>query len=136
MDQVLAWLDLPASERPSLFAVYFSAVDSAVRPPPRRRPVSSHARLPLQGHAFGPDSPEVGQAVHEVDNMIGTFCFQRASAVILCASRFTAHAQATSLRSLRSAGWPTPSTSPSSGIDMRTWAPRARPADTVTATMA
>jgi Type I phosphodiesterase / nucleotide pyrophosphatase len=50
--QVLAWLQLPPEQRPHFITLYFSDVDSA-------------------GHAHGPDSPEVGAAVHEVDNEIG-----------------------------------------------------------------
>jgi hypothetical protein len=52
VDQVLAWLQLPAERRPHLITLYFSDVDSA-------------------GHAHGPDSPEVGAAVREVDDEIG-----------------------------------------------------------------
>src|SRR5271156_3131573 len=50
--QVLAWLQLPAARRPHFITLYFSDVDSA-------------------GHAHGPDSPEVGAAVREVDDEIG-----------------------------------------------------------------
>jgi hypothetical protein len=50
--QVLTWLQLPPAERPHFLTLYFSDVDSA-------------------GHAHGPDSPEVGAAVHEVDDEIG-----------------------------------------------------------------
>ncbi len=48
VDTALAWLDRPASERPRLITLYFSAVDS-------------------QGHRHGPDSPEVAEAIGEVD---------------------------------------------------------------------
>ena len=51
-DSVLAWLDLPAPERPHLVLLYFSAVDSA-------------------GHRHGPDSPEVAAAVARVDAVLG-----------------------------------------------------------------
>jgi predicted AlkP superfamily pyrophosphatase or phosphodiesterase len=50
--QVLAWLRLPAAERPHFITLYFSDVDSA-------------------GHAYGPDSPQVEAAVREVDREIG-----------------------------------------------------------------
>jgi predicted AlkP superfamily pyrophosphatase or phosphodiesterase len=48
VDQVLAWLDLPAAQRPRFFTLYFDAVDHA-------------------GHSFGPDSSEVNQAIGETD---------------------------------------------------------------------
>jgi predicted AlkP superfamily pyrophosphatase or phosphodiesterase len=52
VDSALAWLDLPAAERPHLVLLYFSAVDHA-------------------GHEHGPDSPEVAEAVHTVDAALG-----------------------------------------------------------------
>ncbi|MGA8409732.1 MAG: ectonucleotide pyrophosphatase/phosphodiesterase, partial [Candidatus Acidiferrales bacterium] len=52
VEQVLAWLRLPAAQRPHFITLYFSEVDSA-------------------GHAHGPDSEEVARAVHEVDTEIG-----------------------------------------------------------------
>lgn len=51
--RVLAWLDLPPPQRPALATLYFSVVDSA-------------------GHAFGPESPEVGRAVRATDELVGT----------------------------------------------------------------
>ena len=48
VDQVLAWLDLPAGERPTFLTLYFDDVDH-------------------QGHTFGPDTPEVDQALRETD---------------------------------------------------------------------
>lgn len=48
VDQVLAWLDLPAAQRPSFITLYFDAVDHA-------------------GHQAGPDSVQVDQALDEVD---------------------------------------------------------------------
>jgi len=51
VDQVLEWLDLPAEERPSFITLYFSRVDS-------------------RGHAHGPEAPETGQALREVDGFI------------------------------------------------------------------
>ena len=52
VDQVLDWLQLPASARPKLITLYFSAVDT-------------------MGHRHGPDSPEVAAAIAEVDALIG-----------------------------------------------------------------
>jgi predicted AlkP superfamily pyrophosphatase or phosphodiesterase len=52
VEQVLAWLQLPAAQRPHFITLYFSDVDSA-------------------GHAHGPDSEEVAGAVHEVDKEVG-----------------------------------------------------------------
>ena len=52
VEQVLAWLDLPAKERPSFMTVYFSRVDTA-------------------GHFYGPKSEEVRDAVHAVDKSLG-----------------------------------------------------------------
>jgi predicted AlkP superfamily pyrophosphatase or phosphodiesterase len=50
--QVLEWLDLRAEERPRFVTLYFSRVDVA-------------------GHTHGPESPEVVEALVEVDRMIG-----------------------------------------------------------------
>ncbi len=52
IDQVLAWLDLPAPERPSFITCYLSDTDQA-------------------GHEFGPDSPEVQAAIARLDGEIG-----------------------------------------------------------------
>lgn len=52
VSQVLAWLDLPAGERTSFAALYMSDVDSA-------------------GHAYGPDSQQVADAITDVDNALG-----------------------------------------------------------------
>ena len=48
VDQVLAWLDLPAAQRPTFLTLYFDAVDHA-------------------GHKYGPDSPQVNEALRETD---------------------------------------------------------------------
>ena len=48
VDQILAWLDLPAGQRPQFLTLYFDQVDHA-------------------GHAHGPDSPEVNQALRDTD---------------------------------------------------------------------
>ncbi|RDS79818.1 alkaline phosphatase family protein [Dyella monticola] len=48
VDQVLKWLDLPQDQRPGFITLYFDAVDHA-------------------GHSYGPDSPEVNQALRETD---------------------------------------------------------------------
>ena len=50
--KILSWLDLPAARRPTLLALYFEQVDHA-------------------GHDYGPDSPEVRQAISQVDSAIG-----------------------------------------------------------------
>ena len=52
VDLVLQWLDLPASERPTFISVYFSDVDDA-------------------GHASGPESQDVQDAVARVDGYLG-----------------------------------------------------------------
>ena len=52
VDQVLAWLDLPAADRPRLATLYFDDVDTA-------------------GHGFGPDSAEVNAAAARVDAALG-----------------------------------------------------------------
>jgi len=48
VDQVLQWIDLPAPKRPTFLTLYFDQVDHA-------------------GHDHGPDSPEVDNALREVD---------------------------------------------------------------------
>ena len=52
VDQALAWLSLPTSERPHLLTLCFSNVDSA-------------------GHKSDPESPIVAHAVTQVDNALG-----------------------------------------------------------------
>lgn len=52
VDQLLAWIDVPAAERPRFLTLYFSDVDSA-------------------GHEFGPDAPETDRAIAMVDRQIG-----------------------------------------------------------------
>jgi len=52
VDKILGWLDLPARERPAFLALYFEQVDHA-------------------GHEYGPDSPQVRDAVAQVDAAIG-----------------------------------------------------------------
>ncbi len=52
VDQVLAWMDLPADQRPNAYLLYFDIVDH-------------------QGHDFGPDSQEVTDAAASVDSAIG-----------------------------------------------------------------
>lgn len=48
VDQVLAWLDLPAAQRPQFLTLYFDGVDH-------------------QGHLHGPDSKDVDGAIVDVD---------------------------------------------------------------------
>ncbi len=50
--QALAWLDLPAAQRPDFLTLYFDRVDHA-------------------GHDHGPDSPEVDAAIAAVDAALG-----------------------------------------------------------------
>jgi predicted AlkP superfamily pyrophosphatase or phosphodiesterase len=50
--QIMAWLALPAAERPHMITLYYSNVDHA-------------------GHTYGPNAPETGEAVHHVDALIG-----------------------------------------------------------------
>lgn len=52
VDTVLAWLDLPQDQRPSIVTLYFADVDS-------------------EGHRYGPFSDETARAVAHVDSMIG-----------------------------------------------------------------
>lgn len=49
---VLAWLDLPVEKRPQFLTLYFSSVDDA-------------------GHAYGPESPQVAEAIMDVDQALG-----------------------------------------------------------------
>jgi predicted AlkP superfamily pyrophosphatase or phosphodiesterase len=51
VDQVLDWLDLPPAQRPTFLTLYFDAVDHA-------------------GHTYGPDSPQVDQALRETDQAL------------------------------------------------------------------
>jgi predicted AlkP superfamily pyrophosphatase or phosphodiesterase len=48
VDQILAWLNVPAQRRPSFLTLYFDAVDHA-------------------GHKYGPDSPQVNDALRATD---------------------------------------------------------------------
>lgn len=52
IDQVIAWLNLPAAQRPHFITLYYGDVDHA-------------------GHQFGPETSDVGDAVHKVDNLMG-----------------------------------------------------------------
>jgi predicted AlkP superfamily pyrophosphatase or phosphodiesterase len=52
VDQVLAWLDTPAAERPSLVTLYFDEVD-------------------VMGHWYGPDSSQVKDAIVHTDAQLG-----------------------------------------------------------------
>lgn len=51
VQKVLDWLDLPAEKRPTFIALYFESPDS-------------------EGHKFGPESPEVKNAVRKVDSIL------------------------------------------------------------------
>jgi predicted AlkP superfamily pyrophosphatase or phosphodiesterase len=52
IEQVIAWLRLPAEQRPHFITLYYSNVDHA-------------------GHDYGPDSPQTGAAVKHVDELVG-----------------------------------------------------------------
>ncbi|HSZ52883.1 MAG TPA: ectonucleotide pyrophosphatase/phosphodiesterase [Caulobacteraceae bacterium] len=52
VDGVLAWIDMPADQRPAFIRLHFDPVD-------------------LQGHLFGPDSAQVNAAISQVDTAIG-----------------------------------------------------------------
>ncbi|MGC2402441.1 MAG: ectonucleotide pyrophosphatase/phosphodiesterase [Acidobacteriaceae bacterium] len=53
IEQVIAWLRLPAAQRPHLITLYYSNVDHA-------------------GHEHGPDSPQTAAAVGHVDQLVGS----------------------------------------------------------------
>ena len=52
IDQVIAWLKLPAEQRPHFITLYYANVDHA-------------------GHEYGPDSPQTAEAVKQVDALVG-----------------------------------------------------------------
>jgi alkaline phosphatase D len=52
VEQVLAWLQLPPEKRPHFITLYFANTDHA-------------------GHNYGPDAPQVAEAVHHVDELLG-----------------------------------------------------------------
>jgi alkaline phosphatase D len=52
VEQVLEWLSLPVGQRPNLVTLYFSTVDTI-------------------GHRFGPNSPQLRQAIASVDKDVG-----------------------------------------------------------------
>jgi predicted AlkP superfamily pyrophosphatase or phosphodiesterase len=52
IDQVLAWLHLPAADRPHFITLYYNEPDH-------------------EGHQYGPDAPETKAAVVKVDKLIG-----------------------------------------------------------------
>jgi predicted AlkP superfamily pyrophosphatase or phosphodiesterase len=52
IDQIVQWLQLPPAERPHFITLYYANVDHA-------------------GHEFGPDSTQVRDAVHHVDQLVG-----------------------------------------------------------------
>ena len=49
---VLNWLKLPEEKRPHFFTLYFDATDT-------------------YGHEYGPDSPEINQAIKQLDDILG-----------------------------------------------------------------
>jgi predicted AlkP superfamily pyrophosphatase or phosphodiesterase len=52
IDEPLGWLDFPPLQRPNFILIHLSPVDEA-------------------GHLYGPDSPQVNQAIRDVDSAIG-----------------------------------------------------------------
>jgi len=52
IEQIIDWLKLPEPERPQFLTLYFSLIDDV-------------------GHNYGPDSEEMKDAVHKIDNDIG-----------------------------------------------------------------
>ena len=52
VQRILDWVDMPAGERPDFMTLYFHLVDDA-------------------GHDYGPDSPQLAEAVEKVDTTIG-----------------------------------------------------------------
>jgi predicted AlkP superfamily pyrophosphatase or phosphodiesterase len=52
IEQLLSWLDLPAAERPSFMTLYLNEVDE-------------------MGHFYGPDSPQVRDAIAATDTYLG-----------------------------------------------------------------
>ncbi len=55
VDGLLAWLSLPAEQRPGFCTLYLDAVDHA-------------------GHDYGPDAPETAAAIREVDAALDRLC--------------------------------------------------------------
>jgi predicted AlkP superfamily pyrophosphatase or phosphodiesterase len=53
IEQVIAWLKLPAAQRPHFITLYYAEPDHS-------------------GHKFGPDSPQTAEAVRHVDALVGT----------------------------------------------------------------
>ncbi|PCI61011.1 MAG: hypothetical protein COB35_07500 [Gammaproteobacteria bacterium] len=52
VNQIIDWLKLPSDKKPQFIAGYFSIVDTA-------------------GHRYGRNSPELAQAIREIDDLIG-----------------------------------------------------------------
>lgn len=65
--QVLAWLDLPAAGRPHLVTLYLNEVDTL-------------------GHWYGPDSPQVRDAIVRADGHLGTLVAGLAARGLLAAT--------------------------------------------------
>ena len=57
LEQMLAWLRLPESERPNFIAGYFASIDDA-------------------GHKYGENSPQLIEAIIQLDNLIADFLQQ------------------------------------------------------------
>jgi predicted AlkP superfamily pyrophosphatase or phosphodiesterase len=52
VNKLLSWLDLPVADRPTFLTLYFEDVDTA-------------------GHDYGPDSPQLVEAIERVDRALG-----------------------------------------------------------------
>lgn len=57
LEQILSWLRLPETERPNFIAGYFASVDDA-------------------GHKYGENSPQLINAIKELDKLLGEFVQQ------------------------------------------------------------
>ena len=66
IDSVIKWLSADYDKRPHLAMCYIEAADTI-------------------GHKFGPDSPEIVEAIQEVDSLVGYFC-QQLSTLSFCDS--------------------------------------------------
>jgi predicted AlkP superfamily pyrophosphatase or phosphodiesterase len=64
VDQVLAWLDLPPSQRPGFVSLYLNEVDTV-------------------GHAYGPSSPQILDAIARTDQQLGRLLDGLASRMLL-----------------------------------------------------
>ena len=52
VDQIISWIDLPKDQRPEAMTLYFDEIDKT-------------------GHKYGPNAPELNQAISNIDQAIG-----------------------------------------------------------------